>query len=37
MSAVSDFIADPVTHLAKDAIVSNAEGGYEGIVGFDFL
>src|SRR3990167_2793279 len=36
-AAYDAFLNDPVTHPAKDGIVSIAEGGYDGIVGFDFL
>lgn len=36
-SAYDTFLNDPVTHPAKDAIVNIAEGGYEGIVGFDYM
>jgi hypothetical protein len=35
--AYDAFLNDPVTHPAKDGIVNIAEGGYEGIVGFDFI
>ena len=31
------FLNDPLTHPAKDGIVSIAEDGYNGIVGFDFI
>lgn len=35
--AYDTFLNDPLTHPAKDGIVNIAEGGYDGIVGFDFL
>lgn len=36
-AAYDAFLNDPVTHPAKDNIVSIVEGGYDGIVGFDFI
>lgn len=35
-NAYDAFLSDPLTHPAKDGIVSIAEGGYDGIIGFDF-
>jgi len=31
------FLNDPITHSAKNSIISIAEGGYDGIVGFDLF
>lgn len=36
-TALERFFKDPITHPAKDAIVKIAEGGYDGIIGFDFV
>lgn len=36
-SALDQFFKDPITHPAKNEIISIADGGYEGIVGFDFI
>jgi hypothetical protein len=33
--ALNQFFKDPITHPAKEGIVNIAEGGYEGLVGFD--
>lgn len=35
--AYERFFKDPITHPAKNGIVNIVEGGYEGLVGFDFL
>lgn len=35
-AALDRFFKDPITHSAKNAIVNISEGGYQGIVGFDF-
>ncbi len=35
--ALDNFINNPITHLAKDAVLIISEGGYAGIVGFDFI
>ncbi|NNM60357.1 MAG: Dabb family protein [Legionellales bacterium] len=34
-SALDTFFHDPVTHPAKDEIVNLAEGGYDGLIGFN--
>lgn len=36
-NALNNFFNDPITHPAKDAVVNITEGGYAGIVGFDFI
>lgn len=36
-NALDQFFKDSVTHPAKEAVVSVAEGGYKGIIGFDFI
>src|SRR3990167_2741223 len=33
--AVNSFLNNPVTHPAKEGIINIADGGYEGLVGFD--
>lgn len=33
--AVESFLSDPITHPAKEGIINIADGGYEGLVGFD--
>ena len=35
--ALDNFFKNPMTHSAKDAVIHIAEGGYAGIVGFDFI
>jgi hypothetical protein len=34
-NALDNFFNNPVTHPAKNEIVKIAEGGYEGLIGFD--
>ena len=36
-NALDRFFKDSLAHPAKDEIVNIAEGGYEGIIGFDFI
>jgi hypothetical protein len=33
--ALNAFLQDSITHPAKDSIVNIAQGGYEGLVGFN--
>lgn len=36
-TAYDRFLQDPITHPAKNGLVNIVEGGYEGLIGFDFL